>query len=233
VDAAIAGGDFGGDAAAGLGGAGGEYQVSTAGIGGQPMLHVEPIDDLEGRFPNIIESSGRNGYWFTATDDSGGSSSGLERVALAPPGVDNHYAVHFGGAGFTFWGALLGLTFRAPFAAYDASAYCAVRFRAKGHGDGWTFMISDRKSEPAAGVCSGSDCYDHLAQRFQPQGDWQQYEARFDALVPVHERGQAVRALEISAVYSIQFAFESTTGAAFDLQVDDVSFVPLAGCTPK
>ena len=215
----------------GEGGEGGDDEVVVVGAGGvgEPLPLAELIDDVEASFPYLLESGGRNGQWFIADDETWGSISPLEAVALEPPRADSYYAAHVSGSGFTYWGALLGVTFVSPFAAYDASAYCGVRFVAKGHGDSWAVRLPDLKSEPDGGLC-GDACYNHLGQHFQPGAEWQEYEIRFDELEHVMSNGEPPRELEASALFAIQFVFESSSGDDFELFVDDLSFVPLAGC---
>jgi hypothetical protein len=199
--------------------------------GASSSLELELIDGAEGPFPSICESNGRNGYWFVAADGSGGWLSSLEAFALEQASADNQRAARVAGSGFTAWGALLGVTFRDPFAAYDASAYCGVRFVAKGSGQGWRLSISDRSSEPDGGICVGLECYDHLSQDFQPGHDWQRYEVHFSDLMPALSDGQPARALDSDALYAIDFVFENVGGAPFELLVDDLSFIPLGGCS--
>ena len=204
-------------------------EAGAAGAGGAivPLDQLELVDDVEGAFPEILQRSGRNGFWYWAQDDSGGWLSAPEAVPLEPPRLDSYHAAHISGGGFTSWGALLGVSILSPFGAYDASAYCAVRFAARGVGDGWALRISDRPSEPATGQC-GSECYNYLGRGFEPSAEWQEFEIRFDELEPAF--GGNARALESNAVYAIRFAYENTSGAAFELTVDDLAFVPKAAC---
>ena len=222
------GGSSGGDA-------GGEPISNDAGSGGAsdaPALELNLIDDIEGQFPDILDRSGRNGYWFSAHDTSGGACSEVSACDLS---AASSHAACVEGAGLTDWGATIALTLRAPFAAYDASQYCGVRFLAKGHGNGWATMISDRVSEPAGGVCfDGGDqshaCFDHLGARFQPGDDWQEFQFLFDDLKVVKGYSGQVRALESEAIYALMFIFQNDAGADFELLVDDVAFLGPGGC---
>jgi hypothetical protein len=198
------------------GAAGGEAPVvvGTVSEGGAPAVELALIDDVEGNFPHIPESDGRNGLWYQAQDASGGWLSSFEAAALE----DGSHAARFCGSGFTEWGAAMGIMLRSPFEPYDASAYCGVRFRARGNGDGWILRISDRQSEPAGGLC-GDQCYQYPGQAFELGEDWQEHEVRFDE-IPV----------DASALYALRFTNEDTSGVEFELVVDDVAFVPLGSC---
>jgi endoglucanase len=198
-------------------------------------LELDLIDDVEGQFPAILEKSGRNGYWFSSHDSSGGACSAAAACALEP-GASAHAAC-VEGTGLTDWGATIGVSLRDPFDAYDASQHCGVRFLAKGHGAGWRLLITDRVSEPAGGVCyDGGDpsraCFDHLGARFEPREEWQEFRLLFDDLAVVEGYTGQVRALESDAVYALLFLFHDDGGADFELQVDDVAFLGPGGCGP-
>jgi endoglucanase len=167
----------------------------------------------------------------------GGSCSEVEACALEAPSAASSNAACLDGGGLTGWGATMALTFRAPFAAYDASQYCGVRFLAKGYGSGWSMLLSDRLSEPAGGVCfDGGEpsqaCFDHLGARFQPSDAWQEFQFRFDELEAVKGYTGHARALESDALYALLFVFQDEGGADFELQVDDVAFLGPGGCYP-
>jgi hypothetical protein len=230
----------GGSAGAGASTGGAGSAGSDGGEAGAPEpkleLNFELVDDVETHFPSLLVSSGRNGFWFIAHDDSGGSVSPLEAFALDPVREGSHYAARLYGSGFTRWGAMLGFTLKSPLAAYDATAYCGVRFFAKGKGEGWAMMITDSVSDPEGGVCDpdafepATECYDHFGARFQPSEDWAAFEFAFDELALVKGYTGQVRPFESSAMYAFQFVFESATGADFELLIDDVAFVPSGGC---
>ena len=74
---------------------------------------LEPmIDDMEDGDGFICKSNGRNGHWYTFSDET-------INAELTPPGDfdptmipggrgSSLYAAHFAGSGFTEWGAVMG-----------------------------------------------------------------------------------------------------------------------------
>jgi hypothetical protein len=191
---------------------------------------LDLIDDVEGPFPKLPQRAGRNGAWFLVHDDTAGKVGPASALALNPARGTSHFAANVSGAGFTGWGAQLGVALRSPVAGYDATAYCGVRFFAKGSGAGWTLQISDRQSSPQGGVCvDGSydvskQCYDYLGKAFTPTGEWQMVELRFAELGLVHGFTGKNRKLDSAALYDILFNFEDAAGGPFELLVDDLSF---------
>ncbi len=226
-----------GGASDGEGGAGdGESGAGNeAGAGPLTPQPPDPIDEVEaGAFPALPVRAGRNGAWFGARDESGGFAAEPSLVPLVPSRGVSHFAARFGGGGFTGWGAQLGVSLRSPVVGYDASAYCGVRFVAKGFGAGWTLLISDKKSSPSGGVCDSSSgdpslhCYDHLGKSFEPRDAWQTYDVSFAELRPFKGFTGEPRPLEKSALFDVVFNFENPNGAPFELLIDDLAFAPCA-----
>jgi len=218
-------------------GVGGE---SALGAGGepapQPQSVIELIDDMEGAFPHLPQRSGRNGAWYTTHDDTYGQVSPARALLLEPVRGTSRFAAEVSGGGFTDWGAQLGVSLRAPSAGYDASAFCGVRFMAKGSGGGWSLLISDKQSVPEGGVCdpyAGDDkaCYQFVAKAFEVKAEWQELAIRFDELKLLNHPDRQT-SLDASAIYDIIFNFYHHDGAAFQLMVDDLAFMKqtAAGC---
>jgi hypothetical protein len=132
--------------------AGGDDSAGVVG-GGMASAIFELIDDVEGSFPKLPAVDGRNGGWFTVHDASNGQVTGASAMPLQPARGSSHFAAGISGAGFTDWGAQLGVSLKSPASGYDASKHCGLRFLAKGSGSGWTLLVSDRLSVPQGGVC--------------------------------------------------------------------------------
>lgn len=225
-----AGGSAGSAAgSAGAGGSGGFVATSEGGAGGDGSVAptFDLIDDVEGKFPLLPERSGRNGAWYMIHDFSYGQASSGAFQQLNPEAPESLYAARVSGSGFTDWGAQLGVTLKAGATGYDASNYCGVRFMAKGTGPHFTLMISDRHSVPQAGVCGteGKEaCYRFVGKGFEVSADWQEVQMGFSELS--HQLDpQNPRTLDKSAIYDILFNFYSPEGSAFELLVDDLSFI--------
>jgi len=211
------------------------------GEGGAPPLPparvLELIDDLEGAFPHLPQTQGRNGGWYTTHDDSYGQLKPADAMLLDPARGGSRFAARFSGSGFTGWGAQMGVSLTSPAHGYDASAYCGVRFLAKGTGSGWTFLVSDSSSVPAGGVCNPNAwegptaCYHFSGKGFEVGADWQEVVVRFEDLLVLVEPGNK-RALAAKAIYDIIFNVHSDGGGAFQLVVDDLAFIKAgdAGC---
>ncbi|HVJ16602.1 MAG TPA: hypothetical protein VM686_14270, partial [Polyangiaceae bacterium] len=212
----------------------------------RPALSV--VDDFENGDYRIDESAGRSGDWFVANDGSPGATmapSSFIDVASAIEAGDptfgtNGFALHASGSGFcshaepnSNWGALIGcnlnqiVTTKNP---YDASAYCALSFAARGafamgssprplH-----VRVSDQWTIPDAGNCGQTWlCNAHAGVAFVvPEVDaWTTFELPLEDFrhptVPQHAE------LDRSALYSIEFTFEGQ--GEFDVWLDDLALV--------
>jgi hypothetical protein len=228
----------GGSAPSPEAGAGGTDEGGAGGEAGAPNPVPSPvldlIDEVEQGFPALPLRAGRNGVWFSVHDETGGFVEPLAAFGLTPARGTSHFAARLGGGGFTAWGAQLGVNLRSPGAGYDASSACSLRFVAKGRGEGWSVLVSDRLSSPYGGVCDlaasepSHACYDHPGQSFTPGADWRTYDIRFAELHPFKGFSGSNRLLETGALFDIVFNFENPNGAAFELLVDDLAFVPCA-----
>jgi len=198
-----------------------------------PTEAFDLIDDVEGPFPELPEKEGRNGGWFGVHDASNGQLLAPSAVALVPARGSSHFAAGISGAGFSDWGAQLGVALKSPAAGYDARKYCGLRFMAKGGGAGWSLLVSDRNSVPEGGVCvegswdSEQGCYDYVGKDFAVGPAWQEVKIRFDEL-RLRQDPASARRLDSSALYDILFNFYDADGSAFELLVDDLSFIDLS-----
>lgn len=222
-------GGSGATAAGGDDGAAGEPPVvMTGGPKPQPSMLLDLIDDVEGSFPQLPSRGGRNGSWFSVHDGTGGQAMPVSAVTA------EHDTSRFGasikGAGFTDWGAQMGVSLKSPSTGYDASKYCGVRFLVRGSGNGWSFLISDRLSVPEGGVCdtanwdSDNGCYQFVGKKLAVGPAWQEVIIRFDELRLVRNQ-QSSRRLESNALYDILFNSYDAQGGAYELVVDDLSFL--------
>ena len=231
----IGGGVAAGEDLAGNPGAGGMNpgaagEPSAGAVGAASGEDLDLVDDMEARFPNLPLRDGRDGAWFAAHDNTADNVVGPSAATLMPPRGSSRVAAGISGAGFTDWGAQLGLWLRASPKSYDASGYCGLHFWAKGSGAGWTFLVSDRSSMPQGGVCdavnlkSAAGCYHFVGKGFSVSQDWQELTLGFNQLRLVADP-TSPRRLETNAIYTIMFNFHNDAGSAFRLIVDDISFV--------
>jgi hypothetical protein len=93
------------------------------------------IDDMEDNNNGILVSQGRNGYWYSYNDGTGG---GAQAFTLFAPGVGyggigaSSYCVRIvTNASYTNWGSGFGFSFTSPQANYNASAFTGIQFFAR------------------------------------------------------------------------------------------------------
>ncbi|HVY25894.1 MAG TPA: hypothetical protein VHB79_05055 [Polyangiaceae bacterium] len=220
-----------------VGGEGGAADQPLLGSAGapttnMPVMALDLIDDVEGDFPSLPLRAGRNGGWFSVHDDTSGQMGAVSPLSLQPARGTSHFAVGVSGGGFTDWGAQMGVNLRSPYAAYDASKYCGLRFLAKGGGNGWAVLISDRLSVPDGGVCddvnwaSDNGCYQFVGRGLAVGNVWQEVVIRFDEL-RLMRNPASPRRLETKSLYDILFNFSSADGSGFELMIDDLSFIKI------
>jgi hypothetical protein len=222
------------------GGTGGTGGTSTAPPCDGPIV-IDPtaiIDDMEDRDGSLNPTSGRNGSWWAAVDESPGGT--FEPRMPAPEAIlggrcGSTYAMRVTGQGFYDWGALLGLNFRyAPdengqygAAPYDAHIRQGVRFWAR-VGDTSThqivFSVGDYHAVPEGGWCveNGTPaCFTFEVTLSQIDTNWKQYMIPFAALIHATPDNPN-EPLDPSRLWSLMFYFPASS--VFDLWVDDLEF---------
>jgi hypothetical protein len=230
-----------------LDGTGGEAGASGAsgasGSSGSTSVVCDPrppvidptaiVDDMEDRDGSLTTSSGRNGSWWTAADETPGGT--IEPRSPVPEAIlggrcGSSYAMRVTGQGFDVWGSLLGLSLvYTPdgVAAHDASFRQGVRFWAR-VGDTSTrrviFNIGDFHAVPEAGYCVEDGepaCFTYQVTLSQIDTTWKQYVIPFGALVKTASDGTNER-IDPSRLYTMSFFFLAES--VFDLWVDDIEF---------
>jgi hypothetical protein len=228
--------------------AGSAGETSTGGTGGTgtappcngPIV-IDPtaiIDDMEDRDGSLTRTSGRNGSWWTAVDESLGGT--FEPLMPTPEAIlggrcGSSYAMRVTGQGFDQWGSLLGLNFlyatgedgEYGAAPYDAHIRQGVRFWAR-VGDTSThqivFNVGDYHAVPEGGFCveNGTPaCFTFEVTLSQIDTTWKQYLIPFTALVHTTPDNPN-EPLDPSRLWSLMFYFP--TSSVFDFWVDDLEF---------
>jgi hypothetical protein len=218
-------------ASGGSSGAGGNSgSAGSLSQSGPPEL----IDDMEGdRNVHILKVNGRTGFWYTSKDDP---STTITDITLSPaPLLDparsdaSKVGWHVVGSGYKLWGSQLGISLKNPAGAYDASAYCGVRFFIKGTAPYVTFEVSDKYSEPLGKLCDPKattgdrQCFDHMWGTFSVSSQWREVLVPFSSL---SRKGYAIpdQALARDALFTLAITFADPTGQPFDVWVDDIFF---------
>jgi hypothetical protein len=223
----------------GSAGAGGE--PGTGGTGSMVVCEPAPpvidptaiIDDMEDQNGSINYVSGRNGSWWTATDESpSGTFEPRQPIPELIPGsrCGSRYAMRVTGQGFVEWGSVLGMSLAYTsdgIAPHDASFRQGIRFWAR-IGDTSTrqvrFSIGDYHSAPEADWCvrDGTPaCFTYDVDLVQIDTTWKHYVIPFGALVhPTPDEPN--EPIDTTTLRTLAFYFHPS--AVFDFWVDDLEF---------
>jgi hypothetical protein len=191
------------------------------------------IDDFEDNNNQINVVGDRGGYWYTYADKEGstvwpeqGDKGGT--FTLVEGGHDSKYAVEVKGklAGKSIVYAAMGLNFRDPKEAYDASMYEGITFWAKiGTGTSPKLVVKmpDGNTDPDGQVCSA--CFNDYGTPVTLTDQWQRIVLPFRALRQEPEWG-APRKPHIDPKRLFAIHFEAKTpGVDYDFWVDDIAFI--------
>jgi endoglucanase len=216
-----------------VGGAGGGMKTgaqATARCGQEAI-----IDDGEDQNNQVLVQDGRSGYWYTFVDDTGstvpptaGSQGGT--FAMTAGGANgSQYAARMSGTvgagGIVYAG--MGFNFVDPKDAYDASKYGGIAFYAKkaGAASSVRLKLPDVSTDPQGSICK--QCFNDFGANMNLTDAWTQYVLPFEASKQEEGWGAPrVPSITPSKMFGVQWQV-NTPGAAYDVWVDDVSFV---GC---
>jgi hypothetical protein len=150
------------------------------------------LEDFEDGDNHLFKVFERDGWWFTATDDTGGMVQPPPdlfkpaRLSDAETTTENRYAAHFVASGFTDWGVVWGTTLEwrreGVSCPYNASQFAGLKLRARGQGRmrvnlgiPETFPVDNR------GSCT-KGCYDTHGKVIELTPEWTDYTISFDML---------------------------------------------------
>jgi hypothetical protein len=230
-------GDAAGSSTAGTPSAG----SSSAGAGGMPASgDADAVDDMEDGNAQIASAPGRNGYWYVGNDGTVGGTQEppVDAFAMAKLTAgerqNSSYAAHTKVTGFKGWGSVLGLNFTEQLGtvqAYDASAYCGVRYWAKAAvATTLRLRIPDGDTHPVGGVCvdggaAGMACYDHFSSSAAFTTEWQQFSVMFGDLQQTgtgyHPSDMKLKA---DKLYGLEWAL-SGANQTYEIWIDDVELL--------
>jgi endoglucanase len=191
------------------------------------------IDDFEDNNNQISIFEDRGGYWYTYADKLGstvwpeqGDNGGTFTVSEG--GNGSKYAVNMKGklAAAPIVYAAMGLNFRDPKEAFDASKYEGVTFFARrGAGStGKVFVkLPDGNTDPDGAVCSA--CYNDYGVELALGEQWKRYVLPFRDLRQEPFWGAPRKPhIDRSKLFAIHWEAKAS-GADFDFWVDDIAFV--------
>lgn len=190
------------------------------------------IENAEDQDDQIMLREGRGGYLYTYHDTAGSKiqpgENNFKMEAGGAPG--SKYAIHVrgktGSGGEIYAG--VGFDFKSTPETYDASMYKGVAFNARikaGTESHFRFKVGDVNTDVKGKICK--ECDNDFGTPFKPTDEWTRYEVLFADLKQEAGWGQPrPPAVEPAKVMGVKWQIV-TPNAAFDLWIDDVSFV---GC---
>ena len=206
----------------------------------------DTISDFEDGSGSVLPNGGRNGGWYSYVDTATTCMvmpppNGTATAAEIPGGrCQSMFAMHFSGMGCSVFGAGVGTDLAAPVAAadagattsaaktpYDVSAYTGISFwtRAdKGSSVRFKMPMTDDTKTTDGGTCVDSTtakCSDDFGANIALTKNWVKHTVMFSKMA--QEGWGKTFAWTPGHVTSIQFQIPIV--AAFDIWIDDVSFV--------
>ncbi len=239
-----------GSAGSAGGGAGGALTAGSSGSAAGGADAGEPydlIDDMEDGDMYVLAGNGRNGYWEAVNDETAGatqdpSPGSFHMFTLAEAGIERTGSMSSAGMHVTNdvgsgWGALIVVSMKADFGAYDASAYCGMHFWARRGPSVENFVVRvvDKHSSHLSGLCIDSpdagnqQCNDDFHTSVAVTTEWKEYTVRFDELM---QWGFGYAAdggvMDSSALHAISFYVDEAED--YEIFVDDLAFVRAGFC---
>jgi len=206
-----------------------------------PRGETARIDDFEDEDNKIFKAFEREGWWYTATDDTEGGAVLPPSGSFAPvplpaeeATLHNEYAAHLTASGFEVWGATWGTTLRFTRegikCAFNGSSFAGIRFRAKGNG---TLRVNLGTPETIpvedGGRCE-ERCYDTHARLVRIKPDWQVFEVRWGDL---QQGGWGTQArFDPARLLNVGFNADKER-LPVDVWLDDIEFLVEAGAPPS
>ncbi len=198
---------------------------------------VDLIDDLEDGDDAISEANGRMGGWYTFNDETAAGTQIPPAASFAPTtggAGGSAFAAGTSGTGFTVWGAGMGFDLNnpsavgqtGPRAAYDASRYQSVAFKARGN---VPIQVSveivgvtptDRGGTCVPSTTMGDECDDLHGTLVDLTPEWKDYTIPFARL----RQGGWGRAVPFAATDATAVLFQADKDLTFDFAVDDIRF---------
>lgn len=205
----------------------------TQATGGSVAVGQAMIDDLEDGNGDIIAAEGRQGYWYTFND---GTVTGTQlpvwdgRIITALALGDREgskFVAWTSGAGFTDWGAGIGLYLKGNNAFYNANKYRGITFWAKvdpGRANVVRVGVADDQTVPLDANSFCTACWDHFSVNIILSTSWQRYSFLWSNLSQGGWGAPLATAINNSKLRSIEFRIQEAVD--FGLYIDDIAFIP-------
>jgi poly(3-hydroxybutyrate) depolymerase len=185
----------------------------AAATGEEPVI----ADFDDGTF-SVLPNEGRDGYWYSYDDGTGGTFTMNIESGVA----------HITSSGWTDWGcgiecSVVPFISSSVLCSYDASVYAGVRFKAKGTG---RIRINaatvSNVSIEEGGTCDrGYNCYDRPLTAVTLTDEWQMFELPFCAM---KEEGWGGKPAPVDPSEFAALHFALYAGQDVDFWLDDLAF---------
>jgi hypothetical protein len=182
------------------------------------------IADFESSQPVTVVLPGRGGTIWTVLDAV--TNTGEIGVTSIVERCGSQLALRFDGSTFASRVPFVQAPFVDPDRNgprfYDAGAYRGVRLALRSSAPiAIRINVSDRNTDPAGGICAR--CQDHFGASVVAAAEWQTFTVPFSSLRQ-EGTGDQFPALDFTRLSAVQIHAPRADGA-FDLWIDDVSFV--------
>lgn len=198
-----------------------------------PVSDAQVIDDFEDGNDRIFKGFERDGFWFSASDKTEGSTItpnapfAAELLPAAESNKDNRYAAHLTAAGEknwgVVWGAQLSWTREGLKCPLNVSGFSGVRFRAKGPGKiRVSLAVPEVTPKDSGGTCADR-CYDAHGKLFLLSDAWDTYEMRWEKM----QQGGWGTEARFTPERVVNIAINADPASLpLDLWLDDVELIP-------
>jgi hypothetical protein len=204
----------------------------------KPPSEARLIDDFEDGNDRIFKGFERDGFWFSASDKTEGSTItpatfAAELLPAAESTKDNRYAAHLTAQGQKDWGAVWGAamqwTQNGLKCPLNVSGFAGLRFRAKGPGTLRVSMAVPEVTPKEGGGTCQDRCYDAHGKLFLLSDAWDSYEMRWEKM----QQGGWGQEARFTPERIVNVAFNvDVKNLPLDVWLDDVELIPLAATAP-
>lgn len=200
---------------------------------------LELIDSMEDGVPTIDETAGRNGFWFTFNDKTGGTQypgtiaekTGFPMAPIVPARAGSEYGIRTDGSGFRLWGSGVGIHIKSQ-NTYDASRYAGISFWAR-RGRSMTttlrFNVPDIETSALGQRCdlAGEKCDDDFGVDLTLSTSFRYFSVTWADMTQANWSHTSLPAIDPAHIYGLRF--QTKENEPFDFWVDDVTLL----CQPE
>jgi hypothetical protein len=199
-----------------------------------PASDATLLDDFEDGDGHMFKAFERDGYWFSASDKTAGSTISpegfaAEQLPAAEATKENRYGAHLAATGQTSWGVVWGTqlnwTRNGIKCPLNITSFAGLKFRAKGPGRVRVALAVPEVTPKEEGGSCVDRCYDAHGKHFDLSPTWETYEMRWEKLQQGGWGAEARFTPERVVKLTISVDPKSLP---VDFWVDDVELIPKA-----